>query len=287
MQGGIFLQTEDNKFVDSFLPMTSVGSGIGIAVLPDVYCYTNQIVNLCLVGNPNESSEFVLIDAGMPKSADEIKNMAAERFGENCRPALIVLTHAHFDHVGSLVELLEEWRVPVYAHELEIPYLTGKKDYPRGDSTVDGGLVSELSPMFPNHGIDISMHVKPLPKDGTVPGMPGWKWIHTPGHTPGHISLFREQDRTLIAGDAFVTVKQESLYKVITQKQEISGPPKYFTTDWDAAYDSVKKLAALNPQLAVTGHGLPMSGEELTDSLQKLIENFDEIAVPEHGRFVN
>lgn len=281
------MQTEDNKFDDSFFPMTSVGSGIGIAVLPDVYCYTNQIVNLCLVGNPNESSEFVLIDAGMPKSADEIKNMAAERFGENCRPALIVLTHAHFDHVGSLVELLEEWRVPVYAHELEIPYLTGKKDYPRGDSTVDGGLVSELSPMFPNHGIDISTHVKPLPKDGTVPGMPGWKWIHTPGHTPGHISLFREQDRTLIAGDAFVTVKQESLYKVITQKQEISGPPKYFTTDWDAAYDSVKKLAALNPQLAVTGHGLPMSGEELTDSLQKLIENFDEIAVPEHGRFVN
>lgn len=281
------MQTEDNKFEDSFLPITSVGSGIGIAVLPDVYCYTNQIVNLCLVGNPNESSEFVLIDAGMPKSADEIKDMAEERFGKNCRPALIVLTHGHFDHVGSLVELLEEWRVPVYAHELEVSYLTGKEDYPRGDSTVDGGLVSELSPMFPNHGIDISTHVKVLPKDGTIPGMPGWKWIHTPGHTPGHISLFREQDRTLIAGDAFVTVKQESLYKVITQQQEISGPPKYFTTDWDAAYDSVKKLAALNPQLAVTGHGLPMSGEELTDSLQKLIGNFDEIAVPEHGRFVN
>ena len=50
-------------------------------------------------------------------------------------------------------------------------------------------------------------------------------------HTPGHISLFREKDRTLIAGDAFVTVKQEYLYKVITQEQEISGPPRYLTTD--------------------------------------------------------
>ena len=40
--------------------------------------------------------------------------------------------------------------------------------------------------------------------------MPGWRWVHTPGHTAGHVSLFRDADRTLIAGDAFVTTKQES-----------------------------------------------------------------------------
>lgn len=285
-EGGIFLQTEDNKFEDAFLPLTSVGSGVGLAVLPDVYCYTDQIVNLCVVGNPSES-EFVLIDAGMPDSTDEISRMITERYGENFFPKAIVLTHGHFDHVGSLVSLLEEWKVPVYAHELELPYLTGKKDYPPGDPTVDGGLVSEMSPMFPNHGIDISGQVQPLPKDGSIPNMPGWKWVHTPGHTPGHISLFREQDRTLIAGDAFVTVKQESLYKVITQQQEISGPPKYYTTDWKAAYESVKKLEALKPNIAVTGHGLPMSGNELKENLRYLVENFNEIAIPKNGRFVN
>lgn len=281
------MQTEDNKFESSFLPVTSIGSGMGIAVLPDVYCYTNQIVNLCFVGDPIESNEFVLVDAGMPKSVDEIKNAAVERFGENSLPKAIVLTHGHFDHVGSLASLLEEWAVPVFAHELELPYLTGKKDYPPGDPTVDGGLVSELSPMFPNHGIDISGHVQMLPQDGTIPNMPGWRWIPTPGHTPGHISLFREQDRTLIVGDAFVTVKQESLYKVITQQQEISGPPKYYTTDWNAAFESVKRLEELQPETAITGHGLPMSGEELTQSLRELVENFDEIAVPEHGRFLH
>ena len=277
----------DNKFEDSFLPMTSMGNGVGIVVLPDLFCYTNQIVNLMVVGNPAETNEFVLIDAGMPKSAEEIKDMVKERFGENARPKAIVLTHGHFDHVGSLVELLEEWKVPVYAHELELPYLTGRKDYPPGDPSVDSGLVAKMSPMFPNHGIDISEQVKTLPEDGSVPTMPGWKWVHTPGHTPGHISLFREQDKALIAGDAFVTVKQESLYKVLTQTQEISGPPRYYTTDWKAAFESVRKLEALKPEVAVTGHGLPMSGAELAKSLHYLVENFKEIAMPEDSKYLN
>jgi glyoxylase-like metal-dependent hydrolase (beta-lactamase superfamily II) len=277
----------DSKFEETFLPMTSIGNGVGMAVLPDIFCYTDQIVNLILVGNPNESADFVLIDTGMPKSAAEIKELVQERFGEDAKPKAIVLTHGHFDHVGSVAALLEEWNIPVYAHELELPYLTGKQDYPPGDPNVDSGLVAKMSPMFPNHAIDISAHVSALPDDGTVPEMPAWKWVHTPGHTPGHISLFREQDRALIVGDAFVTVKQESLYKVMTQTQEISGPPKYYTTDWDAAFESVKKLGALKPQVAITGHGLPMVGEELTSNLNYLVEHFDEIGHPGSGKYVN
>src|SRR5690606_3658942 len=124
-------------------------------------------------------------------------------------------------------------------------------------------------------------------EDGSVPSMPGFRWIHTPGHTPGHVSLFREQDRALIAGDAFVTVKQEYLYKVITQQLEISGPPRYLTTDWAAAKESVEKLEALRPAVAVTGHGLPMSGEQLTASLGQLVREFERIAVPDYGKYVN
>lgn len=93
--------------------------------------------------------------------------------------------------------------------------------------------------------------------------MPGWHWIHTPGHTPGHVSLFREDDRCLIAGDAFVTVKQESLYAVATQEQEIHGPPAHFTPDWAAARQSVERLARLPPAIAATGHGTPMRGLEM------------------------
>jgi glyoxylase-like metal-dependent hydrolase (beta-lactamase superfamily II) len=279
--------TPEDRFEHTFLPVTSVTSGLGQSVKPDIYCVSIQIVNVCLIGDPEQPNEWVLVDAGMPHSVDNILDAVKERFGEVHKPKSIVLTHGHFDHVGGLADLLEKWDVPVYAHELEIPYLTGKANYPPGDPTVDGGLVSEMSPLFPNHGIDLGNRVEKLPFDGSVPGMQGWKWIHTSGHTPGHVSLFRDEDRSLIAGDAFVTVKQESLYKVIMQEQEISGPPKYFTTDWETAWESVKKLEKLKPEVAITGHGLPMKGKDLSQELGKLTREFDQIAIPEEGRYVN
>lgn len=269
-----------------FIPATSIDSGTGMEVLPDLFCYTVQIVNFCLVGEP-DTRDFVLVDAGMPKSADEIISVTEERFGANCRPQAIILTHGHFDHVGGLIELIKHWEVPVYAHPLEMPFLTGQKSYPEPDPTVEGGMVAKMSRLFPNEPISLGNNVQTLPSDGTVPHMPDFRWIHTPGHAPGHISLFREKDRALIAGDAFVTVKQEYLYKVITQEQEISGPPRYLTTDWKAAKESVMKLEALHPSVAITGHGVPMSGELLTTSLKKLVNEFDRIAVPDYGKYVN
>jgi len=269
-----------------FIPTTSVGSGVGIAVMPDIYSYTIQIVNIALIGEA-DSGEFVLVDGGMPGSADEIIRLTESRFGSNSRPKAIVLTHGHFDHVGAIIELVQHWNVPVYAHELELPFLTGKNSYPEPDPTVEGGMVAKMSSMFPNEPINLGNHVHRFPKDGNIPGMPGWRFIHTPGHSPGHVSFYRESDGALIAGDAFVTVKQEYLYKVLTQEQEISGPPRYLTTDWKAAKQSVQELQRLNPSIAVTGHGLPMTGELLTNSLKKLVDNFEEIAVPDYGKYIN
>src|SRR5699024_9666254 len=123
-----------------YLPATSVFSGSGIEVLPDLYHYTIQIANIHMVGDSN-ADEFVLIDAGMPMSAEAILKAIEERFGANSRPKAIILTHAHFDHVGAIIELVERWDVPVYAHELELPYLTGKESYPTPDGSVEGGLV--------------------------------------------------------------------------------------------------------------------------------------------------
>ncbi|KQX46034.1 MULTISPECIES: MBL fold metallo-hydrolase [unclassified Paenibacillus] len=282
------MEPTEHTYEHTYIPLTTLSSGEGKEIAIDIYGYCIQIVNICFIGNPtSKDKEWFLVDAGMPQSADEIIRVAEERFGAHKKPTAIILTHGHFDHVGAIESLLEYWDVPVYAHELEIPYLTGKSNYPKGDSTVNGGLVSELSPLFPNHGINIGNHVHPLPAKGIVPGLTGWQWIHTPGHTPGHISLFRAKDGSLIAGDAFVTVKQESLYKVFTQEQEISGPPKYFTTDWQAAGDSVRKLRDLHPSLALTGHGKPMNGEELSRELGRLAEDFEKIAIPEEGRFVH
>jgi len=240
-------------------------------------------VNVYLYGTPDS---WVLIDAGLAGSANHIIRVAEERFGERTRPEAILLTHGHFDHVGAFPGLLEHWNVPVYAHRLELPYLTGQSDYPPPDPTVGKGAMALMSFMYPNEGINLGSRVRPLPEDGTVPFMDGWRWIHTPGHTPGHVSFFRNSDRCLIAGDAFVTTKQESLYAVVNQIPEVHGPPAYFTPDWPEAKRSVKKLAALEPMIAATGHGKTMRGWELREGLADLAMYFDREAVPAHGRYV-
>jgi glyoxylase-like metal-dependent hydrolase (beta-lactamase superfamily II) len=70
--------------------------------------------------------------------------------------------------------------------------------------------MARLSPLYPRGPVNVSGRLRALPADGSVPGMPGWRWVHTPGHTPGHVSLWRESDRTILAGDAFITTRQES-----------------------------------------------------------------------------
>lgn len=277
----------ENNFEDKIIPVTSVDSGNVEPVAHDLHYLNIQIVNVCFFGQPGDQNDWVLIDAGMPRSAENLIQEAEKLFGKNNPPKAIILTHGHFDHVGALVELVEHWNVDVYAHEMELPYLSGVKNYPEPDPTVDGGLLAKVSKLYPNEAIKLGSSAKALPLDGTVPGMEGWHWVHTPGHTPGHISLFRSADRTLIAGDAFVTVKQESLYKVVLQKKEISGPPRYLTPDWEAARRSVEELNALQPARTITGHGRPMEDGELAENLDLLVRDFEKIAVPEHGRFVD
>lgn len=243
----------------------------------------------CLFANAyfvGESDHWTLVDAGIPGYADAIEQAAADRFGTNRPPVAIILTHGHFDHVGSLKDLLARWDVPVYAHAMELPHLTGTRDYPKPDPGVGKGAMALLSFTYPEGAIDISGHVRALPDTGDIPFLPGWRVVHTPGHTAGHISLYRYEDKVLIAGDAFVTVQQESLYAVARQKEEVHGPPAYFTPDWESARDSVRTLAGFEPEIGATGHGTPMRGEALRRGLHHLVEHFDEIAVPDRGRYV-
>ncbi|MDQ2712543.1 MAG: MBL fold metallo-hydrolase [Acidobacteriota bacterium] len=198
---------------------------------------------------------WTLIDSGLPLSVSKIKNWAESKFGKGSKPRAIVLTHGHFDHVGTAKDLLEEWNVPAYAHPAELPYLNGQIKYPPPDPSAGGGLMAVMSPLFPRTSADIRTWVQPLPADGSVPTLPGWRWIHTPGHAPGHVSLFREQDIVLLPGDAFCTTNQSSFLAVANQTPELNGPPAYYTPDWEAARNSVQALAALRPRTIAPGHG--------------------------------
>lgn len=256
-------------------------------VTDDVAGLKTVLVNVFFIGEPGFGNPWVLVDTGIPGQTPAIRRRAEELFGIGCRPNAIVLTHGHFDHTGSLETLLAEWDVPVYAHRLEIPYLQGKSHYPPPGPAIGGGLMSLMSWLFPTKPLHLGNRVRVIADNGQIDELPGWRAIHTPGHAPGHISLFRDSDRVLIAGDAFVTTNQNALSGVISQREEFHGPPAYFTCDWEAARQSVSQLAALNPTAAGTGHGVSVRGLDLRLGLQRLSNQFEEMSIPSSsGRYV-
>ena len=255
-------------------------------VAPNIWGTKDVFVNMYMIRD-DESGKWVLVDTGLKSSAPKIKKMAQQLFGSTNNPSAIILTHGHFDHVGSLLQLAEEWNVPIYCHYLELPYLSGKSSYPPSDPSVSTGLISKISWMFPMQPINVEDKLNILPPDGRVPFLSEWQYIYTPGHAPGHVSLFRKKDRVLIAGDAITTTISESVMSVMTQKKKLSGPPKYFTYDWEAAKHSVNAIANLKPEIIATGHGMPMEGREVEAALNKLAKYFDEEVTPKHGRYVD
>jgi glyoxylase-like metal-dependent hydrolase (beta-lactamase superfamily II) len=111
---------------------------------------------------------------------------------------------------------------------------------------------------------DITDVVQPLDPQGGVPGLPGWAWVPTPGHTPGHVAYLRASDGILVAGDAALTVDLNSVGGVLLGRRRVAGPPWYTTWDWPAAARSVGVLAELEPRVLLPGHGRPLSAETAT-----------------------
>ncbi len=212
--------------------------------------------------------QFVLVDTGLNATASHLQKLLP------ARPSAVVLTHGHCDHAGGAVMLARGSDVPVYAHPLEIPYLTGQADYQPEDLST-GGPAALFSRFYRNRGFNLTRGVRPLPEDGTIPHLPGWRWLHTGGHTPGHVSLFREVDRTLISGDALLTTDVGSWSSILMRRQEITGPPAPSTEDWPSAVRSIHVLTGLEPLTIAAGHGRPISGPAIPAELHALASGTD------------
>lgn len=111
-----------NKLVEALAALTTSAAEAG----PDILVLQFTVVNAFLVGRPGGA--FALVDTGLANSEAFILEQLTQRFGAGARPEAIILTHGHFDHVGSVSALCSRWGVPAYIHPLELPYVTGRKD---------------------------------------------------------------------------------------------------------------------------------------------------------------
>ncbi len=240
-----------------------------------VTCVPIGIVNAYILSS---GSRWILVDTGIPHQAGRIRVAAEDLFGAGTKPELIVLTHGHFDHAGNAQELAEMFEVPIYAHRLELPYLTGRDAYPPFDPTVGGPLAFFLR-FYPRNKFDLTPHIHDL-SELEQPILGEWQVLESPGHAPGHISLWREKDRVLIAGDAWTTID------VNTWSGALHGPDVYPTAftavcDFDGVKHSMQVLAALEPRVLACGHGVPMAGGDVAGSMQMAAAEF----VPPSGRY--
>jgi glyoxylase-like metal-dependent hydrolase (beta-lactamase superfamily II) len=242
---------------------------------------------------------WVLVDAAWAGCGQLIREAAESLFGMDSRPVAIVLTHAHPDHSGALPELARVWEAPIYLHPDEQPFIApdmaAVEQCPAGP--LDRWAIVPLLRVMPRRtrekllaqGAGLTRLVRPLPLDGAVPGLPEWVSIPTPGHSPGHVALFRPRDRTLIAGDALLTIDLNSLWDLLRGTRRISGPPYISSWRWSVAKASVAALAALDPWTLAPGHGAPLTGSAVAAELHALAahmtraEHMQATGQPGHG----
>jgi glyoxylase-like metal-dependent hydrolase (beta-lactamase superfamily II) len=105
--------------------------------------------------------------------------------------------------------------------------------------------------------------VRELEADGAVPGLDGWTWLATPGHTPGSVAYVRAADRVVLTGDALVTLRVNALTGILLGRRGLSAPPWYTTWDRRAAAAAIATIASLEPTVVGSGHGPPLTGPSI------------------------
>ena len=211
---------------------------------------------------------WFLVDAGWENDGPRIEEAARSLLGPGLAPSAILLTHAHPDHSGSARQLARAWGCPVFAHTAEVPIATG--DFAamvRHAGPLDRWLILPLMRVIGRRRREAILAagslagiVRPLAPDGTIPGMDAWRWIPTPGHTPGHVAYVRARDRVILSGDAILTLEVNTWAGLLRQRQGLSGPPWYTTWDRRAAMASIGEIADMEPSVLAGGHGLPLAG---------------------------
>ena len=254
--------------------------GLAWEIAPDVYCLGPHGRTQTNVYFVRGSESWVLIDAGWASDLHRLEEAAAALIGRDVVPAAILLTHDHPDHAGAARTLAERWACRVLVHSAELAIARGSfaamwRHAGPLDRYVILPAISALGPRRRDAMLErnsLAPVVEALRPDGEIPYLPGWRWVHTPGHTPGHVSFHRADVGVLITGDALVTLRVNTLPGMVKGHQGLSGPPWYTTADPAAARSSIRTIASLEPRALAGGHGRPVIGPDTADRIRRFAD---------------
>jgi glyoxylase-like metal-dependent hydrolase (beta-lactamase superfamily II) len=213
-----------------------------------------HLINVYLLEGP---SGCVLVDAGTRWAFRRILRQVRDR-----PPALVALTHCHPDHQGSAAAVCRNFGVPLACHELDAPVMEGHE--PTQPRSLLVRLFGKLC-SGPPHPVGVRW------RGGEV--VAGFRVMHAPGHTPGHVILFREADRVALVGDVLQNVGY------LRGPGRLREPLSMFTADPGQNRRSIRLLLELRPTLLCFGHGPPVRSQPILERYLARLE-----AGPRPGR---
>jgi glyoxylase-like metal-dependent hydrolase (beta-lactamase superfamily II) len=200
------------------------------------------------------NEKLTLIDTGLPHKTKKILRYITQNLHrEPSELTTIVLTHFHPDHTGNADLLRARTGAKIAAHQEDAAYIEGKKRRPVPAGGM-GILYKAFSPLINVQPFTVDIVLK---ENDDIAGL---TVIHTPGHTPGSISLYDAKRKVLFTGDTLRYINGV-----------LEGPSERFSMDILCARNSIQKLKALEFDVMLGGHGTP-----LTKNASTMVREFIE-----------